>query len=334
MKSRLIHLRALLVVFVPALFATPNLGATEPGLQEGLLFHLPLQEDLRDHGPSNLPVAVTNSVELRGDGAWFSGRDTWLELPHVPIAHKPFSVAMWVKVTGGRPMYGLLSRQGGDQPNTWLHLMLRGGLQPYMGFYVNDAISPQPMPARKWVHLVFVHDGRWQMIWIDGKPLCARESGPYEGDGGVTRIGYSPRWTNVPSIDFEGYLKDVRMYGRVLTQGEIQSLSGLPAHQRRDDPDKALNPDASTFEVAGSAARDFGVPFISIKGKQIVITGESAQVYEVQATGDLSEPWRTMAVMTNSLGKLEIEDPAASDHRNRFYRIKFLESKQGDYWTW
>ncbi|MEM7392970.1 MAG: LamG domain-containing protein [Verrucomicrobiota bacterium] len=300
-----------------------------------MLLHLPLETDFKDYSGHQLQGAMNNEVVLKDGGAYFSGKETWLDFPHVPLDQRPFSIAMWIKLTGEKPMYGLLTQQASRRRNEWLHLMLRGGRQPYLGFCINDAISPQPIPGNEWVHLVFAHDKVWQMIWINGKPVCSRKSGPYKGERGKTRIGWSPRWTNVPSVDFEGYLKDIRIYDRVLSTGAIQTLAGMPEEARHSKPHQRLNPSAENFQTSGDPARDFGVPFLSMDGRKMLITGESGQVYEIQATDDLTRgQWERVSVLTNRLGTLKFEDPAAQDHRHRFYRINFLRSKRGGYWTW
>jgi len=75
------------------------------------------------------------------------------------------------------------------------------------------------------VHVVFQYDKKagQQEIWIDGRFICSRSSGPYQGKSGETIIGGSPVWNNVPCKDFMGFIRDVRIYDRALTAAEIRA---------------------------------------------------------------------------------------------------------------
>lgn len=187
----------------------------------GLLLYLPLAENLNDHSGNGHPIVNQTNVRIQNGAAYFDGLTNWLEAPNLPLNSGPFAVSMWIKPTGKHPMYGLLEQKASGKNNQWLHLMLRGGRQPYLGFYINDAISPEDVPVNEWTHLVFQYSGKRQEIWVNGQFLCARDSRAYGGKGGTLRIGYSPRWNNVPSRDFEGYMRELRIYNRALTEPEI-----------------------------------------------------------------------------------------------------------------
>lgn len=302
-------------------------GARAADLNSGLLFHLPLRTDLRDHSPRQLAVGVTNQVEIRDGAAWFSGRESWLELPHVALNRRPFSFSFWLKLTGQHPMYGLIEQKDEGEENSWLHVMLRGGRQPYLGFYLDDAISPLPIGAGEWAHLVFQFNGTHQLIWINGQLVCARRSEPYAGNRGTTRIGKSPRWNNVPSRDLEGYLREVRGYDRLLSAEEIARLAtadGDMGTVRSLVPRPALLPAAAdgVLRESTAVAADVGVPFLSIEGSKLIVTGEAKQVYEVQVSEDLLGNWQPLVVLTNRNGQVSYTDGAARQASGRFYRIK------------
>ena len=306
--------------------SSPVVGAAD--LNTGLLFHLPLQTDLRDHSPRQLAVGVTNRVEIRDGAAWFSGENSWLELPHVDFNGRPFTVALWLKVTGQHPMYGLLEQKGEKAINRWLHLMLRGGRQPYVGFYVNDGISPLPLNAGQWAHVAFQFNGTHQYIWINGQLVCTRRSAAYAGTSGTTQIGKTPRWNNVPSRDFEGYLRDVRAYDRALSVDEIALLAtptpdmGVVRALLPRQATAVSNRSATVLTESNALAAQVGVPFLSVEGRKLVVTGESNQIYEVQVSENLSGDWQPLVVLTNRTGRVEFNDDAAKQAAGRYYRIK------------
>jgi hypothetical protein len=296
----------------------------------GLLFYLPLNQDLLDHSPNRLPVTVTNQVEIRNGSAWFSGKESWLEFPHVDFGKDGFAVTMWIKLTGRGPMYGLLDQMDEVQSSRWLHLMLRGGRQPYLGFMMNDAMSPFGISTDEWTHLAFQYTGTHQQIWINGVLICARESNAYRGVSGETRVGRSPRWDNVPSLDFEGAMADLRGYNRVLTPSEIALLaSAVPGGGSRAIiktlGQSSVNPRSPL--VAQDAAPILGVPFLSIEGRKLVITGESRQIYDIQVTENMSDGWQNLVTLTNQLGNVEYLD-TSHDSAQRFYRIVVRNSPE------
>jgi hypothetical protein len=281
-------------------------------IDRGLLAHLPLTADLRDHSTNGVEVNVMGKVPIVDGAAYFGGESNWLELPYLPLNKGPFAVAMWITVTGKNPMYGLVEQRGSDSRNQWLHLMLRGAWQPFLGYYINDAVSPITIDPRKWTHLVFQHDGQRQQIWIDGAPVVFRKCEPYGGSAGVTCIGKSPRWSNVPSKDFEGFMRDVRIYRRALEPAEIPELSG-----------RVATPLATVTEVERAVrVRNIGVPLLSIDGNKLLITGEASQILDLEMTDSIGAEWQPFVTLTNRSGRLEYTDAQMPASGRRFYRIK------------
>ncbi len=165
------------------------------------------------------------------------------------------------------------------------------------------------------------------MIWINGHLVCARRSEPYAGNRGTTRIGKSPRWNNVPSRDLEGYLREVRGYDRLLSAEEIARLAtpdGDMGTVRSLVPRPALVPAAAdgVLRESTALAADVGVPFLSIEGSKLIVTGEAKQVYEVQVSEDLLGNWQPLVVLTNRNGQVSYTDGAARQASGRLYRIK------------
>jgi hypothetical protein len=284
-------------------------------LQDRLLVYLPLAENFDDASTNRVPLTVLGETKITSQGAVFSGPEDGLLLPHFALDRRPFAVAMWVKVTGRNPMYGLLYQHDSSENNHWLHLMFRGGLQPYLGFYNNDAISPLAVPQNQWVHLVFQFDGHNQQLWVNAGLLCSRQSTPYEGTQGRTYIGRSPNWNNVPSKTFEGSIREFRLYERALRGSEIRALVGL-----QDDLRIASEALLTDPLLSNALAADVGIPFLEISGNKLLITGESKQIYELHAASDLNTDFQFLTLLTNLTGRVEYSDSTASP--NRFYSVK------------
>jgi hypothetical protein len=184
-----------------------------------------MREDLRDHSARSLPVVVVGDVRVAEGAAVFPGDGNWLDAPHVDLARRPFAISLWVNVKGAKPGYGLVRQYDSATQNRHLHAMLRGTLQPHLGFYINDSRAPDPLPRDRWIHLVFQYTGADQEIWVDGRRASVKAAAPFEGTSGVTSIGRTPRWSDVPSGDLEGLMRELRIYGRALSTPEIAALS-------------------------------------------------------------------------------------------------------------
>jgi hypothetical protein len=294
--------------------------------ETNLLLHLPLAVDAIDISRHARPTVINNELQFENGAAWFSGKAVGIGITNLNFADRPFTVSMWIKLTGKNLMYGLIDQKDSKRRSRWLHLMLRGSRQPYLGFYNNDAISPHPIRANHWTHLLFAHDGHHQMIWVNGEPMCARKSKPYRGRSGTLWIGKSPDWSNVPSLDFEGHMKDVRIYQSVLSIAKIKLLSGKPFRQTASLTPSTL-PDPETMPKSLNRARDGGVPFLFINGSHLTLTGETSQVYELEGTTDIAGKWEPLGRMTNTIGTIEFDDPGVRQGRQRFYRVRFIGAR-------
>jgi hypothetical protein len=247
--------RSIFVALAVALIAGLCPGESHAGnINSGLILHLPLNKDLQDQSEARHAVEIAGEIPIRDGAAFFSGKETALGITNVNLSKGPFTFAMWIRQTGKEQMYGLVEQKHAKRQHHWLHLMLRGARQPYLGFYNNDSMSPAGIKPGNWVHLIFSYDGEHQMIWIDGQAACARKESPYRGSNGTLWIGRTPRWSNVPSHDFEGFLKDVRLYDRVLSWSEISELAKRPYRQTAGVSFSAI-PDPTAMPLSHARAR-------------------------------------------------------------------------------
>ena len=272
--------------------------AAEVGSQ-GLLLHLPMTNDLQDVSPHHHEVDTEGTVEIHDGGAQFGGDGNWIEAPHLTLNAQPFALALWIK-PAGIDNYGLIEQRAASTANQHLHTMLRGRLQPYFGFLGNDLIAPVSIPTNQWTHLIFQFDGVRQQIWVNGDLHCERRAPAYAGTTGLTRLGRSPRWNNVPAHDFEGAMRDVRIYDRALSFEEIARLG---------NPSKV---------PSGSEAP---VPLLSLSGNTLTVRGSTGEVYEVEATANLDGRWQKLATLTNIVGRVQCLDAEAAGPGERYYRI-------------
>ena len=313
------RVRVAMTLFV-LLFAWA-VSADSGGLRQKLLLHLPLTNDFNDISGENRSVDYEGKIEIKNGAASFPGTGNWIETDALPF-NKPFTVSMWIKVADTKSMYGLIEQRDSDAKNHHFHLMLRGSLQPYLGFYINDLISPISIRTNEWTHLVFLYNGTHQQIWINSSLVCQRAAKPYLGTKGVMRLGKSPNWTNVPAAHFAGAMRGVRIYGRAL---DPQDVSELYRIENRGDsstqpsPEKTLPTSPSEAVVAPVIQQR---PFLSIEGKELVISGNMGEIYILQATASLGSNWQNLATITNTTGTVIFSDGDADKYTERFYRIK------------
>ena len=296
-------------------------------LQQDLLAYFPMKTDLQDHSSRKQWVAVIGTVELKDEAAHFAGNGSWLELPHLPFDGPAFAVSMWINPESAHSVYGLVEQREVSSRNRHLHLMLRDASQPYLGFGGNDAISPIGIGSPGWTHLVFQFTGTHQQIWINGQLICERAAKPYVGVKGLTRLGRSPRWTGSAGWDYQGLMREVRIYGRALSFSEVVSLHDAPAAAtsiNRPPAKEALVPTSGDVSVpqAPPGVVPGAVPFLSIEKDHLTINGSSGQIYLLQASTNLTVPWQPLALLTNLTGRLDFTDVDAGKFEERFYRIR------------
>ncbi|MBX3747633.1 MAG: hypothetical protein KF833_20180 [Verrucomicrobiae bacterium] len=179
------------------------------------------------------------------------GEETgWVQL-RPPLPSGPFTLALWVRSLDGyhAPM---LSQQAGARSWRIVQQSHRGS-----GAFVAGPGSPDDpegfdgfvLTPEVWHHLVIAQrPDRTLRIWVDGLPTL---------DGTTSReLPPETEWLclgNDPKGDgtWRGHLRDVRVYNRVLSDGEVRELHG-----------RGLPPPAPLLDTTPRAAR-LGSPWLT-----------------------------------------------------------------------
>ncbi len=337
-KARLAELERLPAAASPTVAASqPSATAPPIALTDGLVVHLPLKDDLNDHSPSAHPVRVQGNIKLDDGAARFPGDGNFLELPFVPLQRRDFSVSFWARVGGTNDTCTFFSQKEEDKCGGAIYLQLRQFSQLYLGFWNNDVTAPSAMePREAWNHVVFQYVNFRQQIWLNGRLLVERIAEPLQCAAGGTRVGgQPPAWTG--HHDFEGWMRDFRIYNRALQREEIHQLAGVTpriavataASQPSPLQTNTAPPVGPTGAGVLSAVTTLPVedrPFLQINGNHLTVSGPPVQVYELQASFDLADGFKAVSTLTNLTGSVQYVDPVVSLQELRFYRVKVLSS--------
>jgi tetratricopeptide (TPR) repeat protein len=313
---------------------TPQPGAD---LSEGLLAWLPMTADLNDHSPANLPVTVHGSVRMENGVARFPGDGNFLELPHVPLGRREFSISFWMKSDATNEWFSLFSLKEANRCHRALWLQLRAFNELYLGFFRDDVVAPLAVPDRaQWNHVVVQYSRFRQSLWLNGRQLVERYAHPLQMGSGPFRIGaFPPDWGG--HHEFHGWMRDFRIYGRALHHTEIHELAGvdwLLAGTAPDAGGRVNLPEEvrqrSPLTPAQTAPLDDPRPFLQIAGNQLLITAPPVQVYELQFSPDLNRGWSHLATLTNTTGSVNYVDAGALTEGMRYYRVQVRTSEVED----
>jgi hypothetical protein len=130
-----------------------------------------------------------------------------------PTARLTGSRTVLMKERSRGPAYSLSANSNLGRPSTTVHTGERDR---------HLSAGPQ-LPLRTWTHLAATYDGSTQRLYMNGELVGTRpQAGEITVSGGRLRIG-----GNSISDDehFTGYIDEVRVYNRALTQAEIAADS-------------------------------------------------------------------------------------------------------------
>jgi hypothetical protein len=228
-------------------------GNAQVDLNKGLVLYLPFNGDTKDksiygNDAVNFGATPTTDEYGRPNCAYrFNGTTNYMEIPHSPslnITGKEISMSMRVQPLGYYPGFchaSVLIGKGYDgQPGNyciWYTPAQNGDCsvqdtshQVYSGFYNNElpsfsTIDNAPyIRTKKWDCLVFSSNGSIANMYVNG---TLRHSFPVSGVVGTNTtsvtLGATLRTTTYPYW-LNGDLDEVRVYNRVLTTPEIDSL--------------------------------------------------------------------------------------------------------------
>lgn len=213
----------------------------------GLSAYLPFNNSAADLGPNTISVSsvgggVTYAADRFGNTAQtatFSGSAGVMLADHAStnFGTGNYTVAMWVKTSATTRMmlWQESGRNGSKDNQTWLRL-LDNGTDRQMRFCIEDGVGSTfvnlggagKVNDGVWHHVVSVRDGLTTSVYIDGVRVGTATAPALRSvsNGQDFKIGFQEGATSNSSY-FNGQIDDVIIYGKALTEAEVQALHQL-----------------------------------------------------------------------------------------------------------
>ena len=172
-------------------------------------------------------TAIANRFNLGANSMNFAGTDSLIASNSVVLQSDFTTISFWVKVNA-LPASGevYLLSHGGWQERWKISLPAHGkpvfSTKNAAGANVDMDSDSVPLPIGQWRHVVMVHDGTNNKLFINGG---LKKSVAAAGALGKTKhplgFGYNPIESGA---NFNGSLDDIKIYNRALTDAEIAAL--------------------------------------------------------------------------------------------------------------
>ena len=247
---------------------------------------------------------------LTGGPAWvagqlggaldFSGGNSFVAAPHIPLDNRSFTVAFWTNMNQNTAEHVAFGQHQAGSSSLSLHIRLGGTGNPptggiNMGFYSNDCVTEGGLlDLNVWYHIACVYDidAEQQRIFLNGEMVDEETATPFLATSGDTRIG---QWNN--NGWFDGIIDDVQVYHNALTQGEVQSImAGL------GNPNMATAPNPA--DGATDVIRDSDFSWIpgETTGQHNLYLGEN-----IEDVNSMTVPTASLDANSFDPGRLEFD---------------------------
>jgi type II secretory pathway pseudopilin PulG len=164
----------------------------------------------------NGPVWTTGKV---GSALSFDGVDDYMQTSNsIDLSNKSFTAIAWVYRISSQGDQGIISQNAGGN-NKYLHCNIRSQ-KPYFGFYYNDLSGNTTVQTNIWYMIAFVYDYEKNIRRIYLNNVIDAQDNPssaYQGSS-LIKVGvYASSYLN-------GFIDEVRIYNRALTNQEIKAI--------------------------------------------------------------------------------------------------------------
>ena len=195
-----------------------------------------------DGGPLDGTINGATWAAGRVGGALrFDGVDDWVSVADDPSLQLADAVTLeaWVNPADADSWQTVVLK---ERPGGLSYALYRSWADGAPSATVNNGGSRDvhtvgsALPLDQWSHLAFTYDGGTVRLYVNGEQVASQAvAGPLVTGNGVLAIGGNTVW---PTEYFAGLIDEVYVYGRALSQAEIQRdmNAGVP----EPDPDPVL----------------------------------------------------------------------------------------------
>ncbi|MDR3793375.1 MAG: LamG domain-containing protein [Terracidiphilus sp.] len=138
-----------------------------------------------------------------------------------------FTVTSWVKIPSSTAAYRLIFAQGG------VMLYINNQTSNQVWFQLNGTAHSTSctVTVASWKHGALVVSGTSWVAYMNGVQCSSGTlSTAYSPASGVSYIGSYPPWNGITPWYFGGWISDVRIYNRALSQAEIAAIYNAENH--------------------------------------------------------------------------------------------------------
>lgn len=211
------------------------------GNEPGLLAYFPFNEG---HGEEvNNLVLYGTGAKLVGASWWactapignpghkvmqFDGIDDYIEVPYAPgLNPAQFTIACWVKVTGGQGTYRSVVTSRNTSPQTSGYMIYAGDNNKWQFWVGNpsqwDTLAGTEIVLHQWTHLAATFDGSNLTLYLNGE-LKAKRTATYIANGQKSlRIGAGSTESAAPRYFFPGQIAEFSVWNTPLSPDKIKA---------------------------------------------------------------------------------------------------------------
>ena len=176
----------------------------------------------RDVPPVHFPDAYSLS---------FNGQDQWLDIGNPPLlnAGGRISIAAWIRPASADGYHNVLAHGWRHTPNAEVSLRINSGNYEFTYWDTADHVATLPVPASDlgaWIHLCGVFDGNTYRLYRNGALAATTADATTPPPNIDTTWAIAARAPQPDSLErlFQGEIDDARIYGRALSDGEVEAL--------------------------------------------------------------------------------------------------------------
>ncbi|MFC1585687.1 FISUMP domain-containing protein [Fibrobacterota bacterium] len=207
-------------------YDTLSWSITVSSLTDGLIAYYPFNGNANDesgqanNGTVNGATLTTDRFGSADKAYNFDGVDDFISIGDSPDWDAPYkSICAWARPTTDQKNMKLLFREGYTEDSGFE--LVYGG--QYGGSFYSGGwkLAYAAGQHNEWSHVVAINNGSNVLLYVNGVLTTGESCGPSVAGSGILYIGQhiggGYRW--------EGYIDEIRIYNRVLTDAEIQLLS-------------------------------------------------------------------------------------------------------------